>query len=271
MRALVFVIAAPLMSFGEIAVDERRGTAPRPTRSAILGLLAAALGWERSDPRQRALAESYDVAVRVDRPGRLVADYHTVQVPPGSAVRRRVGGPPATRAEELAVGDLGTKLTRRDYLVDAAFTVLVVPRSSAPASLEEVAAALERPHWQLSAGRKACPLGLPPAPREIEAPTIAAAFAAYDRAEDAAGGPVPLAWRRDREDKRAARSVLRRRFGIGGDRAAAVAADLGLKDELGFDATRREARRDHAADRVSWQFTRRIELVGRLDGGNGRR
>jgi CRISPR system Cascade subunit CasD len=255
MQALLFVIAAPLMSFGEIAVDERRGTAPRPTRSAVLGLIAAALGWARADPRQQMLAEGYDIAVRVDRAGRLVADYHTVQVPPGSAVRRRVGGPPATRAEELAVGDLGTKLTRRDYLADAAFTVLVRARPSAPAALADIAAALQRPHWQLSAGRKACPLGLPPAPRPIEADTVAAAFAAYDRAEDAEG--------------ESARSALRRLFGLGSERPAAVAADLALEAELGFTETRRETRRDMAADRVRWQFTRRVELVGRVEGGRG--
>jgi CRISPR system Cascade subunit CasD len=269
MHALIFVVAAPLMSFGEIAVDERRGTAPRPTRSAILGVIAAALGWDRADARQQALSDGYDVAMRVDRPGRLLADYHTVQAPPTSAVRRRAGGRPATRAEELAVGDLGTKLTRRDYLVDAAFTVMVVARPSAPASLDAVAAALERPRWRLSAGRRACPLGLPPAPRLVDAPTVAAAFAAYDLAEDDAGEVWPRAQRGNREDPEKARRLLRRLFGIGCDRQAAVAADIGLEAELGFAATRREMRRDLAADRMRWQFARRVELVGRLAGGRG--
>ncbi len=260
MQALVFVIAAPLMSFGEIAVDERRGTAPRPTRSAIIGLIAAAFGCDRADPQQQVLSAGYDVAVRVDQPGRLLADYHTVQVPPASAVRRS-GRRPATRAEELKVGDLGTKVTRRDYLTDAAFTVLMVARPSAPTPLAAIGAALERPRWRLSAGRRACPLGLPPAPRLIEASTIAEALAAYDMAENAAG--EACAGRRHAAPE-PARQMLRRQLGIGCDRQAAVVADIGLQANLGFDVTRQEMRRDLAADRTRWQFARRIELVGRL-------
>ena len=43
-RYVVFRLAAPLASFGEVAVGERRPTADRPTRSAVIGLLGAALG-----------------------------------------------------------------------------------------------------------------------------------------------------------------------------------------------------------------------------------
>jgi CRISPR system Cascade subunit CasD len=261
MEALVFTLAAPMMSFGEIAVDERRGTAPRPTRSAVLGLLAAALGLDRADPRQQALAGGYDMAVRTDRAGRLLADYHTVQVPPASAVNRAArdsGLRPATRAEEIAVGDLGTKLSRRDYLTDAAFTVLLTARDTAPVPLAALAEALERPHWRLSAGRRSCPLGLPPAPRVVVAETVAAAFASYDAAEDAVPG----------------RGALRALFRGAGNGArippAQIAADVGLEPALGFDPTRREMRRDAVADRSRWQFALRVELVGRAaEAGDG--
>lgn len=256
MQALVFTLAAPMMAFGEIAVDERRGTAPRPTRSAMLGLLAAALGLERADPRQQTLADGYDMAVRTDRAGRPLADYHTVQVPPASAINktaRQIGRRPSTRAEELAVGDLGTKLTRRDYLTDAAFTVLVTARPVAPVPLSDLAAALERPSWRLSAGRRSCPLGLPPAPRVIEADTVVDALAAYDSAED----NVP--------ERAALRSLFqadRARSNVDSP-AALIAADLGLKSVLGFKESRHETRRDAVADRSRWQFVRRVELVGR--------
>lgn len=262
MQALVFTLAAPMMAFGEIAVDERRGTAPRPTRSAVLGLLAAALGLDRADPRQLALADGYDMAVRTDMAGRLLADYHTVQVPPTSAINKvaKQSRRPSTRAEELAVGDLGTKLTRRDYLTDAAFTVLITKRDTAPAPLPELAIALERPRWRLSAGRRSCPLGLPPAPRVIEADTVVAALAAYDQAEDGVPGRAVL------------RSLFRSdRTWSNGDRPAApIAADLGLEAVLGFAATRRETRRDAVADRSRWQFAPRVELVGRPAIAGGR-
>jgi len=256
MQALVFTLAAPMMAFGEIAVDERRGTAPRPTRSAMLGLLAAALGLDRADPRQRALAEGYDVAVRTDRAGRLLADYHTVQVPPASAINKavkRAGRRPSTRAEELAVGDLGTKLTRRDYLTDAAFTVLITARPVAPVPLSELADALKQPYWRLSAGRRSCPLALPPAPRVVEADTVVDALESYDRAEDG----VP--------ERAALRALFQsdRTRSTGGPPGASIAADLGLESVLGFAATRRETRRDAVADRSRWQFAPRVEVVGR--------
>ncbi|RAI42741.1 type I-E CRISPR-associated protein Cas5/CasD [Rhodoplanes roseus] len=255
MQALVFTLAAPMMAFGEIAVDERRGTASRPTRSAVIGLLAAALGIPRTDPRQVALAEGYDIAVRTDLPGRLLADYHTVQVPPASAVSRTAksaGRRPATRAEELAVGDLGTKLTRRDYLTDAAFTVLIVARDGAPVPVEDLASALERPAWRLSAGRRSCPLGLPPAPRVVEAATVVEAFMAYDLAEEA----IP--------ERAALKSLFRKDRPVDATAPAPtpIAADIGLAPVLGFTPSRRETRRDAVADRRRWQFAPRVELVG---------
>ena len=49
MRFLVFTLYSPLGSFGEIAVGERRMSWARPGRSAVLGLVAAALGYERTE------------------------------------------------------------------------------------------------------------------------------------------------------------------------------------------------------------------------------
>ena len=49
MRFLLFTLYAPMGSFGEIAVGERRMSWARPGRSAVLGLVAAAQGIERTD------------------------------------------------------------------------------------------------------------------------------------------------------------------------------------------------------------------------------
>ena len=49
MRFLLFTLYAPMGSFGEIAVGERRMSWARPGRSAVLGLVAAAQGIERGD------------------------------------------------------------------------------------------------------------------------------------------------------------------------------------------------------------------------------
>jgi len=73
---LVFQLYGPLASWGDIAVGETRPSALTPSRSAILGLLAAALGLKRpdtakSEPEREdweqahaALAQGYGLASR---------------------------------------------------------------------------------------------------------------------------------------------------------------------------------------------------------------
>ena len=66
---LIITLAAPFASFGEEAGNVRRGTADRPTRSALLGLAGAALGIDRVDAEGTAgacclLSRRYSYAVR---------------------------------------------------------------------------------------------------------------------------------------------------------------------------------------------------------------
>ena len=66
---LLFRLSGPLASWGEIAVGERRSSWPRPSKSAVLGLVAAGLGY-RPARRERscALNDGLNFAVRVDTP-----------------------------------------------------------------------------------------------------------------------------------------------------------------------------------------------------------
>ncbi|HEV2643569.1 MAG TPA: CRISPR-associated protein Cas5, partial [Candidatus Elarobacter sp.] len=74
---LLFTLYAPLSSWGDIAVGEMRGTWDRPSRSAVLGLVAAALGLLRDDQAaQEALDGGFGVATRLDASGAPSADYH---------------------------------------------------------------------------------------------------------------------------------------------------------------------------------------------------
>ena len=62
METLVFQLEAPLSSWGDVAVGEYRPTAEYPGQSAILGLLAAALGIDRLDTEgQSALQQGYRI------------------------------------------------------------------------------------------------------------------------------------------------------------------------------------------------------------------
>lgn len=176
---LVFRLWAPMASWGDIAVGERRGSWSRPSRSAILGLVAAALGIERNDATAHAeLEDGLGFAVRVDDPGRPLRDYHTTQSPTS---RRGVRW--ATRRDELDPGnDLNTILSERRYYIEMDALIALWGREgkALPRTLAEIAHALAEPTFTLYAGRKACPLGLPLQPRMIPATTPLAAFANFD-------------------------------------------------------------------------------------------
>jgi CRISPR system Cascade subunit CasD len=171
-RYLTFALVAPLASFGAIAVGERRSGWDRPGRSAVLGLVGACLGLEREDDAgQEALASGYAVALLCHSPGRLLADYHTTQVPSAKRGRRF-----ATRAEELAEPELNTILSRRDYRSGAWHLGAIWLRHHAARwSLEDLAEAMLRPRFVPYLGRKSCPLGLPLGPQvsdATDAPTV---------------------------------------------------------------------------------------------------
>ncbi len=236
MRFLLFTLYAPLASFGEIAVGERRMSWARPGRSAVLGLVAAAQGVDRLDEgAHQQLEAGLYYAVRIAAAGRPLIDYHTAQTP-----KARKGRTFATRREELESDDLNAVLSSREWRADAFFTVALWLRLERALDLEEIARALRHPCFVLYVGRKAAPLGLPLAPEIIEADTFMAAFDA----------------RRPTDEER---SVLQR-IGIDGvEPGGAIAFD---HDAPGAPVeTRVERRRDAVASRVRWQFADRLERV----------
>lgn len=231
---LTFALAAPLAAMGEIAVGERRGSWDRPGRSAVLGLIAACLGLARDDDAaQDALEAGYGLALRIQRVGPLLADYHTAQVPPTRRGRRF-----ATRAEELSVDDLETILSRRDYHADLLALAALWERPGARWSLHEIEAALRAPYYVPYLGRKSCPLMLPLAPRREDATDPAASLVSR-----ATTGPEPE------------RRLLPPRERPVTTMTAADAHAFGLA------VLRVELRRDVVASRRRWQFALREEAV----------
>ncbi|MFE7313133.1 type I-E CRISPR-associated protein Cas5/CasD [Streptomyces sp. NPDC057555] len=146
---LLLRLAGPLQSWGEHSHFNERDTAAFPTRSGVIGLLAAALGRRRGEPLDDLTQLS--LTVRVDRPGVLLRDLHTVG-----------GGLPSkatvTTAEgKKRSGDTGTLLTHRAYLADAAFTLALTAGPGDEDLLARLAAALDSPRWPLFLGRRSCP------------------------------------------------------------------------------------------------------------------
>ncbi|MEN8168285.1 MAG: type I-E CRISPR-associated protein Cas5/CasD [Pseudomonadota bacterium] len=172
---LLFHLYGPMASWGDTAVGEFRPSHDHPTRSAVLGLVAAALGIRRhEEDRLQALEKSCLVAVRLDSPGEVLRDYHTTQVPPEQRKVRHY-----TRRDELNASKLHTILSQRDYRTDAATTIALSPTDDSPFQLQQMADALQRPALPLYLGRKSCPLALPLDPRIVPAGDLKAAFNDY--------------------------------------------------------------------------------------------
>ena len=162
-KYLVFRLYGPMASWGDVAVGTYRPTFDHPSKSAVMGLLAASIGIRRDEEMNlRKMAESYDFAVRVDAAGTMLRDYHTSQVPPSGKGKNEKYF--ATRKDELAVSkkDLKTILSTRDYYCDAVYTVCLWGKADeVPYSLENMAQKLKEPEFVLYLGRKSCPLAMP--------------------------------------------------------------------------------------------------------------
>lgn len=178
---LVFRLYGPMSAWGEIAVGEVRASASHPSKSAVLGLIAAALRIRRDEEEAHGhLAESYGMGTLVTSMGTPLVDYHTAQVPAsGSGRNLRTF---STRREELASRprhELNTILSKRHYRSDARADVAIWSRSPAPPwPLESLQSALEAPGFVPYLGRKSCPLALPMEAQVVSAPSIVEAFAA---------------------------------------------------------------------------------------------
>lgn len=149
MSGLILRLAGPLQSWGEHSTFGIRDTTAFPTRSGILGLLAAAQG----RPRGHALDEfePLEVVVRVERPGVHMADFHTVGggLPRVATVRTASG---SRRAEGAT-----TLVSHRHYLTDAIFTVGIQAHDNDGAHLvSTLADALHKPVWAPYLGRRSC-------------------------------------------------------------------------------------------------------------------
>ncbi|MFM5685943.1 type I-E CRISPR-associated protein Cas5/CasD [Aeromonas caviae] len=159
---LLFQLQGALASWGEPAVGEMRHTNTVPSRSALLGLLTAALGICRDEEERLAeFNRHYQFVVRLLNEGSWLSDYHTIQVPKES---RKLH--PASRKDELTLelDDLQTILSRREYRCDVYYLVAIAMTEGAPHGLGELADALRYPRFPLYLGRKSCPPGLPLAP-----------------------------------------------------------------------------------------------------------
>ncbi len=164
MNFLVFRLYGPLASWGQAAVGGDRPTGLYPTRSAVIGLLAAALGLKREQEQEMEhLNNSVQIAVKQFFPSSLMRDYHTAQVP---STKRGVTH--LTRKSELSEEKLNTILSSRDYRCDGVWVIAIRLIDGSFYTLFQLEKALLKPVFTLYLGRKSCPLAVPLMPSVVE-------------------------------------------------------------------------------------------------------
>ena len=175
---LAFQLYGPMASWGGIAVGGVRPTYNHPTRSAVVGLISAALGIKREEEELLLrVSRGYHVAFRVNDSGPLIRDYHTMTaVKP--QYKKTTQNTSLKDALKVPAHELETTLSYRDYLCDSSYSVFIT-EADAPASLEELRDFLLEPIFTLFLGRMSCPLALPMNPRVFEADTLKDACASY--------------------------------------------------------------------------------------------
>lgn len=153
MKHLALFLRAPLQSWGVSGKFGERPSMSFPSKSGMLGLLAAATGIDRSDDAWLERAAKMRFSVRVYQTGPRLSDYQTV----GGGYDTDKDHPRERRcvpakAEDGKPGN--TALTRREYLLDSVFGVVF--SGDDDFLLEQIAKGVQDPVWGIWLGRKSC-------------------------------------------------------------------------------------------------------------------
>lgn len=135
MSVLLLQLTGPLQSWGEQSRFVQRETNHFPTKSGILGLVAAAQGRRRTDTLEDLT--QLRLGVRIDQPGRLIRDFHTAR---------------------SSLTGKSFPLSHRYYLGDAVFLAGIEGDHEL---LEGIADAIRSPAFPLYLGRRSCPPSRP--------------------------------------------------------------------------------------------------------------
>ncbi|QCO00522.1 hypothetical protein D3093_35340 (plasmid) [Azospirillum argentinense] len=270
MRTLCFRAYGALAACG----TQEAGTVNRPTarhfgRSAVLGMVDAALGIGRDDEvdRQR-LAAGLLTAVAAEGPRRVRNEFRTVQTVETSnlpafasrgaafdtsdfaPVLKEESGkrhvrwtvPEGANPRKPGWKRFHTMVTYREHVEDGIWRIFLAARPGAEVDLHTIAKALRRPAFELYLGRRDMPLGLPPDPNVIDG-GLSEALEAYPTVPDFDGCVL-----------KAFSHSLRRR--LSGD--VELAWDQGFPGAPEAEETRLV--QDDPTSRVYWRFASRPEM-----------
>jgi CRISPR system Cascade subunit CasD len=244
---LIFHLYGSLSSFGDTAVGEYRPVYGHPSKSGIVGFVAASLGISRErEDEIMQLSNDLHYAVLIVSSGMLMRDYHTTQVPSASSIKRQ---PAATRRDELnhrKVNDVNTILSFRDYHMDSYYRIALWS-GNGTVDLTKIEEGLRFPHYTPYLGRKSCPLAVPVQPVIVSASGVQKAFQQYPNTlDELLKGMLPVTKSQNN------------------DRYTIVTDDeQEIEDNVG---TRINWRKDRLISRKNWQYGDRKEYVLSVEG-----
>lgn len=142
MPTLLLRLVGPMQSWGTTSRFDQRDTGKEPSKSGVIGLLAAAMGIDRNNWIDLEPLTRLAMGVRHDRPGIPKRDYQTAGCAASDTIIKADGS--------QAKG--GGVVSQRFYIADAAF--LVGLKGDDKSLLERAHSALCDPVWTLALGRK---------------------------------------------------------------------------------------------------------------------
>ncbi len=141
MPTLLLRLMGPMQSWGTTSRFDQRDTGKEPSKSGVIGLIAAAMGVDRENWTDLEPLTRLSIGIRHDRPGVPKRDYQTAGCAATDTIIKADGKPSKDGVP-----------SQRDYLADAAF--LVGLECEDRVLLEQIYAALQNPVWPLALGRK---------------------------------------------------------------------------------------------------------------------
>lgn len=153
MNTLFLRFEAPMQSWGERGQWSVRDSATEPTKSGVVGLLACASGIN-DDAQLHDLSEAITIAVRCDREGIPLVDYHTIGGGYNTPQLLTAEGKP-----KLSNGQPHTEISHRTYLHNASFLIVIQAETEV---IQQLAFSIQNPVWNIFLGRKSCPPSRPP-------------------------------------------------------------------------------------------------------------
>ena len=138
LKTILLKLAGPMQSWGTSSRFETRTSDYYPSKSGVIGLIGASLGYKRDEDEKIEKLNELDFAVRIDQEGALRKDYHIARI-----------------LNENGEMDK-PYVTNRYYMEDAVYVIAISHEDDK--WMDQIIDGLKYPYFQAFMGRRSCPL-----------------------------------------------------------------------------------------------------------------